>query len=104
MIDKKLFIDEQSYNNFIKCYEASQTINNLISNGSIVITDQGEVLENGFSYHDIYGNLVIQIDNIIYIGWEWEDDLIYVGDEEVKDFFDVIEKFKVAKTYENIKL
>ena len=103
--EESLFDSKQSYNNYIKCREAAQVVNNLLSEDKIVISDTGEVLSKGFTYEDNEGKLAIGLDSIIYIGWEWdENDRIYVSDEATEDFINIIKKFKVASKFERVKL
>jgi len=101
--EESLFDSKQSYDNYITCRERTQTVNNLLSEGKIVISDTGEVLSKGFTYEDNEGKLAIELDGIIYIGWEWDENgRIYVSDGTTEDFINMIKEFKVANKFERI--
>jgi len=101
-----LFDSNRSYRNFLKCKKIAEKVNAILLDGKIILNEEGVEIKSRFTYKDNRGNLVIELDSIVHIGWVWDDisDLTHVSNEEVKEFIETVKKYKVAVKYERIDI
>ena len=103
------FHNISSYKRYLKCKSLAESVNTLLSEGYIIVDDEGEVFKDKFLFIDhTDSEPVIMAGNIIYIGgtWDTDSDLIYIDAADAKEFIRKVKKFKMVnpKYIERIQL
>lgn len=114
---EKLFVNKNHYQRYLYAKKRAEEMNKYLCNKDYLVlmrydSDQVvnyEIINGKFTFEDYDGNPVIELDDAVYWGWEWKNDLIYIDSKKeidkvfnrfvvlrIKDF-DILRKVKNGK-------